>query len=438
METEAKTDFEPLEPTDLSFGEAGSQQAAALAPAAAESAQPAGAIAAKRRFSRPAWVLLVLGAVMGAGVWLAARPPQQASSRVAPPSPAESAIREEGKPPAAAAASSPSAVEDSNGWAVQLREVDDLRRLLYAKKEAILRVKQEHEYGILELEEETQGLLKQARIDSPALARKHHEIDLLLQTIQRRLRYRAALDAPLQWLEAASEELLYLKRRASIDLLVAEAAEGIDMQLHSSAIDLALQKYQPDPPRLSIHPGSVAVPSLDAIAKRLMEQTRRMAPDPAGDRNQQITAEVCSGNLTAAGELTRLSLRAARCLAESGAKQLFLNRLTELTPLAARKLSEWPGEWLCLNGLAGLDADAARHLFAWPGAWISLNGIGELSAGAGPHVAGWRGRQLELMGLHSPLAAEHLLQWEAAGGRLFVSDRLRRAIGPAVGQPVEN
>jgi hypothetical protein len=112
--------------------------------------------------------------------------------------------------------------------------------------------------------------------------------------------------------------------------------------------------------------------------------------------------------------------------------------LTELTPLAAQKLSEWPGEWLCLNGLARLDADVARHLFAWQGAWISLNGLGEMSVEAGQYVAGWRGRQLELMGLHRPLAAEHLLQWEAAGGRLFVSDGLRRVIGPAVGQPVEN
>ncbi len=438
METDFKTDFESLEPSDLRFGDAESPEPAGLPPAAADFPEPAGKTPAKRRLFRPALAMLALVGAISAGVWLYARPPGLAATRVASTSPSESAIDAASASAPAAVAPSSETTEDSSGWAIKLREVDEVRRLLHVKKDAILRVQQDYRYGILELEEETKHLLKQARIDSLVLARKNSEVDLLLQNIQRRQMYSEALAQPLQWIDAASEELLYLKRRASIDLLVAAVAEGIDMQRHLYDMDLALQKFQPTASRLAIHPGPMTAASLDVIAKRLIEQSKLMQVVPGDDRNREIVAEVCSGNLTAAGELSRLSLKGARCLAESDAKQLFLNRVTELTPLAAQKLSEWPGEWLCLNGLAKLQADVAAHLFAWQGAWISLNGLGELSVEAGQHVAGWNGRQLELMGLHSPFSAEHLMRWEAAGGRLFVPDTLRRAIDLAVGKAPGN
>jgi len=289
------------------------------------------------------------------------------------------------------------------------------------------------QYGIFELEDEARRLLRQARIDSLVLARKNGEIDLLLQNIQRRQIYSETLARSMQWLDAAGEELLYLQRRASIDLLVAPLADGIDMQGHLTELDQALEKFQPTASRLAVDPSSIAAPSVDVIAKRLIEQAKLMAVTPNDERNQEIVEEVCSGNVMRAGELSRLSLKGARCLAESAAKQLLLNRLTEISPLVAQKLAEWPGEWLCLNGLTRLDADVAARLFTWQGSWISLNGLRELSVEAGKQMAGWNGRQLELMGLRHSIGIEHLAPWEAAGGRLFVPETLRSTIGPVVG-----
>jgi hypothetical protein len=183
----------------------------------------------------------------------------------------------------------------------------------------------------------------------------------------------------------------------------------------------------------------MAGPSLEAVAKRLIEQAKLTGVTPNDERNQEIVEEVCSGNLTRAGQLSKLSLKGSRCLAESTAKQLFLNRLTEISPLAAQKLAEWPGDWLCLNGLSKLDADVAARLCAWQGSWMSLNGLRELSAEAGKQMAGWNGRQLELMGLlHGSSGIDYLVQWEAAGGRLFVPEPLRRTIDPAVGNASGN
>jgi hypothetical protein len=92
-----------------------------------------------------------------------------------------------------------------------------------------------------------------------------------------------------------------------------------------------------------------------------------------------------------------------------------------------------------LNGLSKLDADVAARLFAWQGSWISLNGLRELSVEAGKQMAAWNGRQLELMGLlQRSVGIDYVVQWEAAGGRLFVPETLRRTIDPAVGSPSGN
>jgi len=45
---------------------------------------------------------------------------------------------------------------------------------------------------------------------------------------------------------------------------------------------------------------------------------------------------------------------------------------------------------------------------------------------------------LELMGLHRSFGIEHLVQWAAAGRRLFVPETLRRTIDPTVGNASGN
>lgn len=319
------------------------------------------------------------------------------------------------------------AQSDPAEWAALFRDVDAFRARLTARREEIRRLQLHYDYGVRELEEEAVYRIKEAGVGSPTAALRHKPIELLLTGIQRRQAYRDALEQPLKRLELGSEELLFLERRAHIDLLVREAAAGIDMAEHRRAIAAAMAAHEPTAEVLrNPDPAAPGVP--DGIWRRLAEEARQKTFSAEDRIAYEITAELCSGHLGRAAELTTLTLKGAGCLAESGSRELFLNRLNQLTPLAAGKLAEWPGRWLGLNGLKRLPVEAARSLSAWPGEILSLNGLSELAPEAAQHLTTWRGRQLELTGLRKGSGLEALADWEASGGRLFVPGDIRHQL----------
>lgn len=392
---------------------------------------PAQRTPSKRHLALAALVALAVVCAAVAGVRLHATQSHLTPAAVNPVASVESTIDSEPKPNDSTPPPPKPPAEDGAAWTAKLSDIDQLRQALQSKKSEILQVKQDYRYGISELEDETRRFMKHAGVDSPAQALKNAEIEMLLRNIQRRQVYCEALEKPLDWIDSASENLLYLSRRAAMDLLVKDVAEGIDMKRHLEEIGHALERYAPTPKRLSVEPGSIASSSLEVIGRRLIEQTKQMGWSAGDHRNQEIEAEVCGGNLSRASELSKLSLKGARCLAESDAKQLFLNRLIEITPLAAETLSKWPGEWLCVNAITTLEPESAARLFKWRGQWLSLNGLSDLSVETGRHLLGWSGRQLELMGLRRAAGVDYLAQWVATGGRLFVSDAVRPAIDQA-------
>ncbi len=385
-----------------------------------------------KRLARAALAVLAVGCALVAVVRLSDPQSSWVSAAVQTPASAEATVAPEVKAAEADARQAGPPPDDAAVWADRLAAVDRLRQALQSKRNEILRIRQDYHYGIIELEDDVKRLMKRSRIESFPQAMKNPEIEPLLRNIQRRQTYLEALEKPLDWIEGASEDLLYLKRRAELDLLVKDVAEGLDLQRQLIGIDRALETHQPSPVRLAIEPSAAAAPALEAIGKRLIEQARLPGWSAGDRRDREIEAEICEGNLSRTAELSTLSLKGARCLAESDAKHLFLNRVAEMSPLVAERLSQWPGEWLCLNGIARLDPQAATHLFAWRGQWLSLNGLGELSDESGRRLAAWSGQQLELMGLRPAAAVGHLAQWEAAGGRLFVTDAIRSAITQTV------
>ncbi|MDO8941925.1 MAG: hypothetical protein Q7U75_02010, partial [Desulfobacterales bacterium] len=312
-------------------------------------------------------------------------------------------------------------------WESRLQKVDILRQVLLAKRAEIVRLRQSYRYGVLELEEEIARFIKRTGVDGLAQALKERQVEFNLDSIQRRQAYADELDKPLRWIDAAGEELLYLRRRALYDLQVRQAASGVDMDAHQREIDAALRNYQPTTENLAVN-AAAALQPLEAMWKRLVEQSRHVVLTGAESRNQDIVDAICSGNMGRVAELSVLTLRSARCLAESQAMELFLNRLTDMPAAAAQKLVEWPGNWVCLNGFTRLAPETAQHLFAWPGDWISLNGIGELTADAARYLPAWRGKKLELMSLRKTNGIEYLAQWEASGGKLFVPAGIRQEI----------
>lgn len=326
----------------------------------------------------------------------------------------------------AAAAVRPSVV-DRLEWEAVFREIDVFRRRLLDTREEIVRLQRHYDFGVRELEEEAVRTIKETGCASLAAALKHPPLELLLQGIQRRQGYRDALAQPLLRLDQGVEELLFLERRARLDLEVQPEAQGIDLPAQHQAIRAALQAHDPTAERLSIRGTGVVAPQ-ESLWRRLSEQARQTGFSAEDRLNQAVVADACAGNLGRLAELTSLSLKGAGCLAESGAQELFLNRLNQLPPIAAQKLAEWPGRWLCLNGLKRLPPETARELFGWMGERISLNGLDELTSEAGRHLSGWKGRQLELMGLRWLTAVDALADWEASGGKLFVPADIRQAI----------
>lgn len=309
-----------------------------------------------------------------------------------------------------------------------LAQSDRLRQGLADKHAEIRRLRQAYRNGVDELEGELLHTIRGAGGDALAAARRQPRVEFLLLGMQRRQAYAERLERPLSRLREAGEELLYLERRAMVDLQVVAVARGVDLPEHERGIAAAVERFQPMVERLAPDAEDVYPPQpLETIWKRIIEKSKSAAGVHEG-RNRTITEEVCGGNLQQLAELTHLSPRGAECLAGSRSAELFLTRLNEIPPAAAQKLSEWPGRWLCLPGLRSLSPEVAQHLFRWPGGWISLNGLNEISAETAAQIPSWQGRQLELMGLKRAAGIEHLAAWEGAGGKLFVPEGVRQQI----------
>ena len=316
----------------------------------------------------------------------------------------------------------------------KIREINALRDTLLHKQEEILELKQDYQKGIDELEKEISDEMQKKGISTFLQAMENRRIEFGLQTIQRRQIYIRKLERPLNWIFEASEELLYIKRQALVDLQIAEIASGIDLNMHMQQIKAAAEKYKLTADKLAIDLADVQPESCATIWQRIEHSRLKNTAAQSHSKNQIISEQICKGDFARLAELTEISPETAKCVIQLQGSGLFLSGLTELTPAAARHLFQWNGSWICLNGLRVLSLRAAHYLFQWQGDWISLNGLTEFPAEIGQALLQWNGTQLELMGLRdiegSPekIGIEFLAQWEQFGGKLFVPDNVRKKI----------
>ncbi len=320
----------------------------------------------------------------------------------------------------------------------KIEEAVRLRNVLLEKNEEIYDLDLHYRNGIAELEAETYQEFKHAGTTPYEAAMKNKRFELNLRTIQRRQAYIKGLIKPAFWLHSGSEELLYLVRRAQLNLQMTEIAGGIDLKKHIRQIDAAIQKYRPSPEKLAIDPQQSEVQPLEKIWQQVsrMEQVgankEKNAQFALNPKDQRIINQICSGNFERIAELTNLSSRAAGCLARMKGSDLFLNGLMTLSPQAAQQLFQWQGNWICLNGVKNLSPATAQSLFRWQGNWISLNGLSDFPPELAEHLLKWEGQQLELMGLQynnnpaTQKTLKYLALWETTGGKLFVADEIRQ------------
>jgi hypothetical protein len=317
---------------------------------------------------------------------------------------------------------------------VQIQKISTLRDTLLKKQAEIRALKQRYQQSIEELEKEILDEQRNTDIQTFLQASGNQRIIFSLKTIQRRQAYIGQLELPFEWVWAACEELLYLKRRVMTDLQVSAVASGIDMDKHVQQMQLALQKYQPTADKLAIDPTDAQSESLETIWQRVQKKQEQIPSEPAYSRNQIISEQICAGDFNRLGELSEISVATAKCISQMQGSDLFLNRIRELSPGAVRHLCRWQGRWICMNGIRALSPRVAHYLFQWNGNLISLNGLTEFPPEIGETLLNWGGGQLELMGLqdsadsHARISIEHLAQWERSGGKLFVPANLREKL----------
>ena len=325
----------------------------------------------------------------------------------------------------------PQKIDPYARYRAKLREAKTLRESILIKRQEIQELKTHYAKGIVKLENDILVEIFDDKLNNYEQALKNKRVELGLQTIQRRQAYIDTLQDPMIWLHQGSEELLYLKRKAAFDLQLIEIADSIDMNMHMRHINAALQKYRLTAENLAIDPAAAEMEPLINIWERLHVRTRYNPLLRVELDNWYIQQEICSGNLSRIGALSTISIETAKCLSEIEASDLFLNNITALSPSVIRYLCQWEGKWLCLNGVNALSPTVAEYLFQWQGEWISLNGLSDLHPEQAKHLVQWQGKQLELMGLKDNenqtdrLTLTYLVEWEKAGGKLFVPRHIR-------------
>ena len=326
----------------------------------------------------------------------------------------------------------------SFGLADKLKKATRLRDALLKKQEEIRALKQYYRNRIEEVKDEILNEKREKGITTFQQALKGKRIELGLRTIKRRRLYINKLNGPLEQLHKGGEALLYINRLAGIRIQMAPVVNGIDIDKLGKRMDIIIEKEARGVDSLAIDTRETRAPDLEEIWNEIVQEEnvgkesereslkgekpeKEEAPSQRQDKiNMGIWKEICVGNLSRKYELTKLSLNAAKCLAQWEGKDLFLNGVTELPASIAEQLSQWKGEWLCLNRLTELSPEAAERLSRWRGVRLSLNGLIKLTPAAAKHLSQWRGKQLEFVGLAhiSPEADKYLAAWQEAGGEI--------------------
>lgn len=316
------------------------------------------------------------------------------------------------------------------GLADKLEKATRLRDEFLKKQEEIRALKHYYRERIQDVRDEILNEKREKGITTFQQALKSKQIELGLRTIRRRHLYINKLNGPLEQLHGGSEELLYIKRLAEIQIQMSPIVNGIDIAKLGKRMDIIIEKKAGGIDSLAIDTGETSAPALEEIWKEIVQEEnvskkpeKKTVHSQKQDKiNMGIWKEICVGNLSRKDELTKLSINAAKCLTQWEGKDLFLNGITELPAPIAEQLSQWEGEWLCLNRLAELSPEAAEGLSRWRGVRLSLNGLTKLTPQVAKHLSQWPGKQIEVIGLAeiSPEADKYLTSWQEAGGKIYI------------------
>ena len=288
-------------------------------------------------------------------------------------------------------------------------QLDAIRDQLLSKADEIANLQDHYRKSIRQVEAAVLTEKRHAGIHSLQQALGTKRMALQLETIRHRQAYIDCLAKPADWLLQGSEELLFLKRKHSLESLIFPVCSQIDPEKLAAEQEAAFGHYINSVEALRVDLQEASYHPLAQIWQNLLEQEKQFASSrtltASGTRqgsgggsqadNQSIWLEICRGRYNRKSELTALSVEAADCLADWKEPDLFLNGIKELSPETARRLFKWKERWLCLNGLTDLPPETAEYLFQWNGECLSLNGVKHLNVESSIFLKGWKGRTLK-------------------------------------------
>ena len=151
---------------------------------------------------------------------------------------------------------------------------------LVQKKREIKELIEHYQTGINDLEDQILQDAQEKKIASYTRAAINKRVELKLRTIQRRRHYIRQLENTKNWIKSASEELLYLKRKAQFDLPLIDIVSGIDIGRHMKHLSAAIQRYRPTAENITKDPPDPNFPPLETIWSRIVNPKQKTAQTP--------------------------------------------------------------------------------------------------------------------------------------------------------------
>jgi soluble lytic murein transglycosylase-like protein len=168
---------------------------------------------------------------------------------------------------------------------------------LVRKKKEIKELIKHYQTGINDLENQIFRDAQEKKIVSYTRAVINKRVELKLRTIQRRGHYIRKLENSKTWIKSASEELLYLKRKAQFDLPLIDIASGIDLGQHMKHLRAAIQRYRPTAENIATDPRDPNIPPLATIWSRIVNPKEKTAQTPFRTADRKNLTNMGSGEL---------------------------------------------------------------------------------------------------------------------------------------------
>ena len=128
-----------------------------------------------------------------------------------------------------------------------------------------------YQKGIEDDQVNLEGDLDHTKIVPFASAIKNSKIELGLKAMQRRISYMTKLETPINMLEAASEELLFLERRTRLYNVLIENISGFPVLDYQQDVRQTINERLQILEQLSVDDIDVTPPSLEAVWQQIGE-----------------------------------------------------------------------------------------------------------------------------------------------------------------------